>query len=71
MAQMKQSGIRTSIHYPPIHKFTGYQKFLTNDLPLTDHVTAAEVTLPLFFGMTSKTIKTISISVRAGLQMQM
>ena len=51
MESMKQSGIQTSIHYPPIHKFTGYKEFRTNDLPLTDHVTAAEVTLPMFAGM--------------------
>jgi dTDP-4-amino-4,6-dideoxygalactose transaminase len=51
MESMKQSGIQTSIHYPPIHKFTGYKKFRTNDLPLTDHVTAMEVTLPMFPNM--------------------
>jgi len=51
MESMKQSGIQTSIHYPPIHKFTGYKKFRTNDIPLTDHVTATEVTLPMYPSM--------------------
>jgi len=51
MESMKQSGIQTSIHYPPIHKFTGYKEFRTIDLPLTDHVTATEVTLPMFPNM--------------------
>ena len=48
----KQSVIQTSIHYPPIHKFTGYMEFRTNDLPLTDVVTATEVTLPMFPALT-------------------
>src|SRR5208283_1041361 len=66
MESMKQSGIQTSIHYPPIHKFTGYKKFRTNDLPLTDHVTAAEVTLPLFSGMNPEQVEDVIGGVAKG-----
>jgi dTDP-4-amino-4,6-dideoxygalactose transaminase len=47
---LKREKIQTSIHYPPIHKFSYYQKNLRaslNKLPLTEHVGRCEVTLPL------------------------
>ena len=47
---LKRERIQTSIHYPPIHKFSYYQKNLRasrNKLPLTEYVGRHEVTLPL------------------------
>ncbi len=47
---LKREKIQTSIHYPPIHKFSYYQKNLRasrNKLPLTEYVGRHEVTLPL------------------------
>ncbi len=47
---LKREKIQTSIHYPPIHKFSYYQKNLKtkrNKLPLTEYVGRCEVTLPL------------------------
>ena len=47
---LKREKIQTSIHYPPIHKFSYYQKNLRtkrNKLPLTEYVGKHEVTLPL------------------------
>ena len=55
MERMKSQGIQTSIHYPPIHKFTSYHEFggqiLSRRLPLTEDVASREVTLPLYPGM--------------------
>jgi len=49
MAMMKQAGIQTSIHYPPIHQFESYQELAEGVcLPITENVCAREVTLPLF-----------------------
>lgn len=51
MENMKASGIQTSIHYPPIHQFSGYRQLDSangSDLPLTEEVTVHEVTLPLY-----------------------
>jgi dTDP-4-amino-4,6-dideoxygalactose transaminase len=46
---MKQAGIQTSIHYPPIHQFESYQELAEGVcLPITENVCAREVTLPLF-----------------------
>lgn len=50
MQALRRKQIQTSIHYPPIHKFSYYQKNLKtskNKLPLTEYVGAHEVTLPL------------------------
>ncbi|MGO9119732.1 MAG: DegT/DnrJ/EryC1/StrS family aminotransferase [Desulfomonilaceae bacterium] len=68
MESMKQSGIQTSIHYPPIHRFSGYKKFRTNDLPLTDHVTATEVTLPMFPAMEEQHTAIITRAAKTALE---
>jgi len=50
MGFLKRERIQTSIHYPPIHKFSYYQKnprASRNKLPLTEYVGRHEVTLPL------------------------
>ena len=50
MELLKKEGIQSSIHYPPIHKFSYYRKNLMGsqrELPLTEYVGAHEVTLPL------------------------
>jgi dTDP-4-amino-4,6-dideoxygalactose transaminase len=50
MKLLKREKIQTSIHYPPIHKFSYYQKNFRatqDELPLTEHVGRHEVTLPL------------------------
>jgi len=47
---LKRAKIQTSIHYPPIHKFSYYQKNFKeseNYLPSTEYVGGHEVTLPL------------------------
>jgi dTDP-4-amino-4,6-dideoxygalactose transaminase len=47
---LKRAKIQTSIHYPPIHKFSYYQKNFKESesyLPSTEYVGRHEVTLPL------------------------
>ncbi len=51
MKQMKSAGIQTSVHYPPAHLFSVYnRKFGYNrgDLPVTESVADRELTLPLY-----------------------
>ena len=63
MENMKSQGIQTSIHYPPIHKFTSYQEFggemLSQRLLLTENVSNREVTLPLYPAMDEENVLTI------------
>jgi dTDP-4-amino-4,6-dideoxygalactose transaminase len=48
MEKMKEQGIQTSIHYPPVHSFSFYKKAVTTRLlPVTEMVAAREITLPL------------------------
>lgn len=52
---LKERGIQTSIHYPPVHLFTYYRRLLGDtrgSLPKTEFVGEHEVTLPLYPGMT-------------------
>ena len=51
MDKMKEHGIQTSIHYPPIHHFSEFSKvgdFSSRPLPITEKVAAREVSLPLY-----------------------
>jgi dTDP-4-amino-4,6-dideoxygalactose transaminase len=49
MEFMKVKGIQTSIHYPPIHRFTDYRSGYHNSyLSITDNVEGRIVTLPLY-----------------------
>ena len=50
MELLKEEGIQSSIHYPPIHTFSYYRRIpeiKKTRLPLTEYVGAHEVTLPL------------------------
>jgi dTDP-4-amino-4,6-dideoxygalactose transaminase len=47
MARMKQAGIQTSIHYPPVHRFACYAGE-TDLLPRTTALAARELTLPFY-----------------------
>lgn len=51
MDNMKGSGIQTSIHYPPIHLFTGYANISAvnrAELSATEDAARREVTLPMY-----------------------
>ncbi len=66
MEAMKQAGIQTSIHYPPIHQFTAYRDdSRTDDLPVTEDVAAREVTLPLYSGMSNEDVLTVVNALRS------
>jgi len=65
--RMRDQGIQTSIHYPPIHQFSYYQErfgIRADQLPLTKAVGLREVTLPLYPGMTRRDVKTVVDAIR-------
>lgn len=47
-AHLRERGVQTSVHYPPIHRFTTYSGESTRRLPVTDDVGDRLLTLPLF-----------------------
>jgi dTDP-4-amino-4,6-dideoxygalactose transaminase len=60
MEGMRKRGIQTSVHYPPIHKFSYYQRRYPGvSLPVTESIASREVTLPLYPGMTDKDVEDV------------
>ena len=51
MAQLKEAGVQTSIHYPPVHTFTAYRQ-PRQDLPRTEALARRELSLPFYPAMT-------------------
>ena len=70
MEGMKEQGIQTSIHYPPVHKFQAYSDINSSkhNLPLTEDIAGREVTLPLYPGMTDHQVETVAKAIRTVLR---
>lgn len=65
---MRQQGVQTSIHYPPIHRFRFYQEHYPGVvLAKTECVAAREVTLPLYPGMSQEQVETVIEAVKQAL----
>ena len=57
MVFLREKGIQTSIHYPPIHTFSFYRDFYgQHNLPLTEDIAQHELTLPMYAGITDAQI---------------
>lgn len=67
MAEMKARGIQTSIHYPPVHRFSYYRRDDGPALPVTEDVAAREVTLPLYPGLSLGDVETVVAAVAEAL----
>ena len=60
MKHLKDKGIQTSIHYPPIHQFQFHRRNAGNKeniLPLTEEIGKREVSLPLYPSMEDEDVK--------------
>jgi dTDP-4-amino-4,6-dideoxygalactose transaminase len=68
MKQLRDDGIQTSIHYPPIHLFTYYQKrYPSVKLPKTEEFCTRELTLPLHPSLNDDDVKRVVESLRKAL----
>jgi dTDP-4-amino-4,6-dideoxygalactose transaminase len=68
MDRLKDFGIQTSVHYPPVHLFSLYRKrfgFKMGMLPKTEEVSRREVTLPLHPRMKQEDVKWITKKLKA------
>jgi dTDP-4-amino-4,6-dideoxygalactose transaminase len=62
--RLKADGIQTSIHYPPIHRFTAFRESGRKaDLPVTEAFAGRELTLPLYPSLTPGQIDAIGSTV--------
>lgn len=69
MDAMRSDGVQTSIHYPPAHKFTYYQKRYPDvTLPITEAIAAREVTLPLYPGMSDADVDYVLAAVQKNIK---
>ncbi len=63
MNALKEQGIQTSVHYPPIHRFTYYQNLyppgFDHGLPQTEDVANRELTLPLYPALTPEQVEAV------------
>ncbi len=66
--KMYEAGVYTSIHYPPIHRFSVYDAGIT--LPNTEEYAQRTLTLPLWGGMGEekvvRVVETLRYAVRGG-----
>ena len=63
MEFLKNNGIQSSIHYPPIHLFDYYCRNFGNHkgmLSITEEVAEREITLPLYPSMRDKDVHRVS-----------
>ncbi len=66
MGYLRSRGIQTSIHYPPVHSFQFHrQLYKAQDMQLTEHIAAHELTLPMFTGIKDEQIDFIADTLHA------
>lgn len=53
--RIHENGVQTSVHYPPIHKFSIYKDFYRS-LPQTEFVCSHEITLPMYAKLTNEDV---------------
>ena len=64
MAALRNEGIQTSIHYPPIHGFRWYRnRYPGVMLPVTEDAAARLVTLPLYSSMSEEAVDLVCDAV--------
>jgi dTDP-4-amino-4,6-dideoxygalactose transaminase len=60
MARMRDAGIQTSIHYPPVHRFSFYRRrFPDLSLPNTENFCSRELTLPLHPSLSAENVDSV------------
>jgi len=65
MEHLRQDGIQSSFHYPPIHKFSYFRdRFPGVSLPRTEDFCSREITLPLHPSLTENDIRRVVESLR-------
>jgi dTDP-4-amino-4,6-dideoxygalactose transaminase len=68
MESMKEQGIQTSIHYPPVHLFSAYRAGMQTHLPLTEEICSREVTLPLYPHMGDERVDLVVRAVKESIR---
>jgi dTDP-4-amino-4,6-dideoxygalactose transaminase len=64
-AELQRAGIQTSVHYPPIHLFSYFERGDQRPLPRTEEVAARLLTLPLYGALDDDEIAAVTDGVLA------
>ncbi len=64
--KLRESGIETSVHYPPVHKFSLYYKD-GSVLPHTEYVADNEITLPMYGSLDEEDVMHVVDSLKMAL----
>ncbi len=68
MDDLRGLGVQSSIHYPPIHRFSYHAaRYPDVVLPVTEAVAAREVTLPLYPAMTEEDVDYVLVAAATAL----
>ena len=68
MQHLRNAGIQSSIHYPPVHRFSYYQKHFPDiSLPNTEHFCSRELTLPLHPGLFESDVERVVKALKEAL----
>jgi dTDP-4-amino-4,6-dideoxygalactose transaminase len=66
--RMRDAGMQTSMHYPPIHRFSWYQsRFPSVLLPQTEEFCRRELTLPLHPKLEERDVETVAAALAEAL----
>jgi dTDP-4-amino-4,6-dideoxygalactose transaminase len=66
-AGMKAAGVQTSIHYPPVHRFTRFRDAFQADVPRVEAVADRLLTLPLHPNLTREEVGVVVDALRSSL----
>ena len=66
--ELRQEGIQTSVHYPPVHGFSAFAERPPNrELPRTDEIAKRLITLPLYPELEARDVETVCETLVAAL----
>lgn len=57
--ELSERRIQTSLHYPPIHRFSAFAGDVRADLPVSDEFARRMITLPMYAGLTREGVREI------------
>lgn len=64
MKRLRERGVHSSVHYPPVHLMSIHRDLAAAPLPLTEEIGRRELTLPLHPGLTRSDVEYVVESLR-------
>jgi len=61
------AGVQTSVHYPPIHRFSTFASGFQRPLPVTEAVADRLLTLPLYPHLGERSVEVVAVQLRESL----